>query len=256
LASGFPNIEFSIERPTVLDFITASFNTISVPITKIKILPDDKETFSLELKVNKKFYEYIKTNNYVDEFTIFYNFFSKQLGFWGPDMMIGVKILSELKLISNIEDWIKQSRHSLELFLSNQKVISQNHNDNSFKIATRILKELDILEEIQQKSDMYNILIMLVKDLIKKEKTDYLSIIYRVSITIYHTKNNTGKSFSLYLDDPTKTYFKLIETNFYKENKDKFLVFESIPVEIKLAVVKFLIAFIIGIYVYYKGMNN
>lgn len=117
--------------------------------------------------------------------------------------------------------------------------------------AEEILRSAKILDEVKVKEPL---LIAIARSLIKTERMDTDTMIYRLAMMIYHSKTHAGAPVIEMIEDPGYIYLNLMEdteiaTLFEKKfEKAKFMSPSDFT--------KTFISFVIACYIYYKAIGK
>ncbi|KAA2283740.1 hypothetical protein [Candidatus Nitrosocosmicus sp. SS] len=253
MSSKDSSISFKIDKPSLSDFVLKTSHSPVFPIFHLRIVPVEEAGDSeLELKVNKKIFNLLKDLFFIDKFTLYLPLNEGSLGIWQPDMAIGLEILTRLGILRNINEWISDSRIALVNILDNQKVESKLSNDTAFKNSEEILNAMSILPDISSNK----LLSIVVKDVISAKHLDPQTIIYRLAMAIYHTRNATGESISKMIDNPLDLYLRLLESDYYTKNSEPFKQIDKLPVDLRGLVTKVIAVFAIAAYFYHKEIRE
>jgi len=234
------------------DFFLNSAHNLVFPFLVLKLKSDsEKDDNSFEVRVNPKVYDFFKNNLLSDELVI-YSPLNGLWGIWSFDMNISMKMLSMLGILSNFQDWILASRNSMKNLLSNEKTQSIRKDKKALKVAEEILTSLNILNEIKSNSLLFGT----VKDVIETKEMDPDTIIYRLAMSLYHTKFSSGNPITPLLDEPSELYLRLLQTELPEKYKDAFSIMTNLPPDARIRTMKIFIAFLISSYAYYKTTND
>ena len=236
-------------------FLTYAHNLV-FPFMMCKLKPDEnQEDGVFEVRVNPKLYDFLKASLVSDELAIF----APLNGLWGVwtfDMIISIDALSSLGVLSGFKDWIAASRNSMKNLISNEKSQSIRKDPKAFKITEEILTSLNILNDVSSSS----LLFATVKDVIDSGEMDPDTVIYRLAMSIYHTKFNiaTGGVASIIpiLDEPSELYLRLSQGELTKKYKEAFTPLMSLQPDGRVRTMKTFITFIVSAYAYYKTVGE
>lgn len=245
-------IPVTIERPTFAAYLLQTTSNIAIPVFSIKFEPNDEEDFLIKVRVSKKILEFMKKYYITDDTTAYFSTTDGQLGFWGLDMIAGLKILSNLGIIDNLNNWVMSARKSLNEVLSKNETESKKSDSLVYKRCQDFLNELGILKDIAENE----ILKIVMKQVISSKKMDSQTIIYRVALGIYHAKSATGVSVTKLIDSPSDAYIRLLQTKFYSEEQKAFSPMEDLPLPLRAFVTKVIIVFAVAAFVYYRETGS
>jgi len=251
---GMPgDISLKISKPSLFDFLLKSTHSPSYPFLLMQVKPDSKlEDFSVEVKVSSKLYEYIKTLFFEDQLLLYISFSEREIGFWSADMLKGVRVLSELGIIDKSAKWIENSHAAMTSALTGTKTESRRFNSHAFQLSREMLESLGVLEEVKE----IHSLSLIVSDVIARGNMDPDTIVYRLAMSLYHSKFATGKTVVSVIEDPSSAYLKLSETQFFKKQKEAFAVLSDLPIELRTMIFKVIIVFVIAAYVYHNEVQK
>jgi predicted RNA binding protein with dsRBD fold (UPF0201 family) len=205
----------------------------------------------VEVKVNPKVYDFLKNGMLTDELSIYCQM-NGQLGLWTYDMIISMKILSDIGILGDIKNWVLESRKSIRNLLSAEKVESIKQNQKALEITKEILSSLNILNEVQSSE----LLFLAAKDVISTKEMDPNTIIYRLTMATYHSKQRSGTSIVKSLDEPSTLYLKLSQSEIINKYNNAFKLMMDLPPDARIRTTKILIAFLIGAFAYYESIRG
>ncbi len=249
LPEGF-SLKFGANSPSssVTDIFLKTATTPTFPFLHIKLKKNDSsDDTNLEASVNPKLYELIKKTLFTDEIFL-YTSNGLPFGNWAFDMVVGMKVLINLKLFESFGTWISQSRTCLATLLSNKKYEPTFKLESAKKTSEEILKSLNIFDDVNKQE----IIFMAAQEALKEKSMDSNTLIYRLSMAIYHSKPDFNSSLINAIDDPSGTYFLLIKSKIFEKNQEHFSEMMELPLDLRIQVVKVLVSFIIAVYAYYK----
>ena len=251
LPEGF-SLQFGSSSPeqssTDLFLKTATIPTY--PFLHIKLKKNDSaDDTNLEVSVSPKLYEYIRETLLTDELLLYPS--SAQFNHWTYDMIIGIKILINLKLFEPFDAWISQSRKCMSTLLNNQKFEPEFKLENAKEKSEELLKSLNIFDEVNKQELIFNS----AQEALKEKSMDSSTLIYRLSMAVYHSKRGSDSSLIHAIDDTGKTYFTFVNSKIFDKNKEHFSEMMDLPSNSRVQVMKVLISFIIAIYAYYKVID-
>lgn len=252
LPEGF-SLKFGANSSTEskTDYFLKTATTPTFPFLHIKLKKNDSiDDTSFEASVSPKLYELIRTSLFTDEILL-YTSGGLQFGHWGFDMIITMKVLNNLQLFESFGDWISQSRKCLSTLLDNKKFEPEFKLESAKKKSEELLKSLNILDDV----DKQELIFMTAQEALKEKSMDASTLIYRLSMAIYHSKHGSTSSLIRAIDEPSDMYFTLIKSEIFKKNKEHFDEMMKLPLDLRMNVVKALISFIIAVYAYYRVIN-
>lgn len=239
-------------KESVSDLFLKTATNPVFPFLHIKIKPDEeKEDGHIDLKVNPKVYELIKTTLQTDEL-LFYFQGSGPIGQWTFDMTVAISTLGKIGIINNEETWILKSRESIVKLLKNEKITPSGKNKEVLEKTEELLKAFGILDKVN-KTD---ILFAGAKEAISQREMDSDTIIYRLAMAMYHSNRDTDKTIITDLDDPSSLYLRLIKSQVCKKYESEFTQIMEHPIDSRLSIIKVFVTFVIGAYAYYKIMEK
>ena len=238
----------SSPKESVNELFLRTASNPAFPFLLMKLIKDESvDDVSIEIKVNKKIYEFLKAGTQSSDI-LFYLSTNGTIGQWGFDMTIAMKILSELEIFSKINDWTKAARNCLAKLIDNEKIETSFDNDNALKNSEELLNALEIFEQVQ-KTDL---IFSAATEVLKEKVMDSATMIYRLAMAIYHSDRGADRSIIPAIDDPSSAYLKLIKSNVYNKWEAKFSEMMNLPLESKIKITKVIVAFTIASYVYHK----
>ena len=245
-----PNITVKKERPSLTEHMLRTGRLMAFPLVAVQLKPSKVEDHIIELRVSPKIYEYFKNTSSSEQIFLYLSITHNTVGFWTTDMMTSFKVLSELGIIDDIKSWIAVARGSIVNVLAKAKVESKKSNPKALKVSEELLKSLDLLEKVKAQT----LLPLVVKDIINSKTMDPTTVIYRVAMAIFHAKTLSDETVFDEIEDPSNLYFKLIESEFYKNHKKAFASLEELSVEMRNPAVKGTVSFAIAAYVYHTHL--
>lgn len=249
------NLAGNAIRPTFSDFLTNTISSIVIPFcsTKLESIDDENVNVSFTVKVNKDVYNSIVKKYHNDSLIIFYRPEEGQFGVWSFDMIKTFEILQNFSLLESIDDWIKNAHQSMSLYESKNIKSKNNIDDDKKQLLKDFLDSIKILPTIkhEDKQTISNI----INIVIRSNTMDYQTLIYRISMGIFHVKFSTGKSLTEIMEKPHEIYLNLVNSDFYKEHKQKF-TWEKMPMQSKIVATRFLFCFVLAMYFYYEEVTK
>ncbi|MCV0366305.1 MAG: hypothetical protein K5798_03440 [Nitrosopumilus sp.] len=249
LPEGF-SLKFGSNPPTEsrTDYFLKTATSPTFPFIHIKLKKNDsKNDADLEAAVSPKLYELIKSTLFTDELLL-YTTGGSQFGNWAFDMIIGMKILNNLKLFESFGTWILQSRECLSTLLENKKFEAEFNLESAKKNSEEFLKSLEIFDEVNKQELIFTA----AQEALKEKSMDSSTLIYRLAMALYHSKRGSDSSLIGAIDDPSETYLSFIKTKLFEKHKGDFAEMMDLPLDLRVAIMKVLISFIIAVYAYYK----
>lgn len=223
------------------------------PFLQFKIVLDkDIIEKSLEIKVSKEIYDFLKGTAQTDNVIFYLNNITGTFNQWNYDMVIPMNVLAKLEIFVDMDTWISESRESLVKLLKNEKVEASFESKNALQNSKELLKSLEILDEVEKS----NLIFSTVDEIIKEKIMDAGTMIYRLAMAIYHSNRDTGKSIVSALDDPSSLYLKLPKSDVYNKWKSQFSEMMNLPLESRVKAMKVLTTFTISAYAYYKTVKG
>lgn len=252
LPEGF-SLKFGSNPPAEsrTDFFLKTATSPTFPFLHIKLKKNDSaDDTNLEVSVNPKVYELIKTTILSDEIFL-YTGGGGQFGHWGFDMIIGMKIMTNLKLFESFGTWISQSRKCLSTLLDNKKFEPEFKLESAKKNSEELLKSLNILDEVNKQE----LIFMAAQEALKEKSMDSGTLIYRLAMAVYHSKRGSDSSLIHAIDEPSETYLILIKSKIFEKYKEHFSEMMELPLDLRVNIMKVVISFIIAVYAYYKVID-
>ena len=222
------------------------------PFLHIKIKKDEsKMDTNLEVAVNPKLYELIKSTSFTDEIFI-HTSNGGQFGHWEYDMIVAMNILKKLNSFESFDNWIKNSRECLAKLIVGDKYKAEFNLQSAKKNTEKLLHSINILDEVNSKDMIFQA----AKETVNEKIMDLTTMIYRLAMAIYHSIRGGETSIIKAIDNPGDYYLLLTKSQFYNEHKEEFKEMDELPMELRINVIKVLIAFTVATYVYYRGDLN
>lgn len=247
------DIELLGKVPTLQDAITSpqipAFPFFAVKLKKSKAV----KKATLELEIDPTLYDWlINYNGGRDQIEFYISLAGEPVKPWSPDMGHAFDIMSELKIMSKYEIWSRIARESISGVIRKNANMKSKKDSNALAICEEILKSCQLLESPER----YNKLMIIVKDAINSKTRDADTLIYRFAMLVFHYAMNNPPIISgvenweeAYLnfiqDEVIQKKYQIIKNKLDKEN-----------VQNKLSVFKTVLSFIIGAYLYYRGVNE
>ncbi len=233
---------------SVNELFLRTSSTPTFPFLNIRLVPDDsKEDSVVEIKANKQVYEFIKNTGQSDDLVFFLDA-NGSLVQWSPDMIIAMKTLSKMAIFVDFESWINDARKSLNLLATNEKVDAKFNQQNALKNSHELLNAMGILEDVNQNPTIFPS----AREVLREKNMDSGTLIYRLAMAIYHSGGGTGKSILALMDDPSSAYLKLATSPMINKWEDEFAEMMDAPLELRIKIMKVLMAFAVSSYVYNK----
>jgi len=232
----------------VSNVFLAMSHAFAFPILDLKITSSDLSDNIVEVKVSPKIYELIKNTQQIDEFPIVLPV-NSPMTFWTYDLTIATNILSSLGIMSDKKKWITNSQKKIVDLLDNKKTSMKNPNARALEISEEILQELKLLDEIRDNA----LISITTMDLAERGEMDSDTIIYKVALAIYHSKNMAGKSLIPEVDDDAGLYLKFAQSELKDKYAKEFSPMMVLPLEAQTKTIKILVCLIISAYGYYKA---
>ena len=245
------SFEFSTGGPSLQDAINSLQNPAWPFMTlKFKKVNGVKKT-NYTIDVDPTIYEWITQNLGRDEIQLFFTTSRDPIRSWTPDMGIAMEIMSELGAMSKISTWERISREGITNHIKRIDNFDYRIGDKFISLFEEILTACKFFEP----ESKYDKVISIAKEAITNKTRDPDTLIYRLAMLIYHYAFNSRA-----LDE-----FKDWEIAYlnFSQNKDinkKYPMFKqklsSVVSENKQLTFKTILSFIIGAYVYYKGVKE
>ncbi len=222
------------------------------PFLHMKIIEDETiGDVSIDIKVNKKIYEFLKTFAQSEDI-VFYFTNNGGLSQWTFDMIVTMKILSELEIMPKIDNWTKTARECLTKVMNNEKFDPVFNNENALASSKELLSSFEILDHVEKTE----LLFLTADEALKERVMDSGTLIYRLAMAIYHSDRGVGRSILTAMDEPSSVYLKLIKSSSYSKWESKFSEMMSLPLESRIKITKVLTAFTVASYVYHKTVKG
>lgn len=253
LPEGF-SFKFGSEgkKESVNDLFLKTATTPTFPFLRLKLKAESvSEDFSFDLHLDKKIYDFMKLSLQTDEI-LFFSQPGGPLGQWSFDMILAINVAAKFKVISDVKDWIANSRKCMAKLLNEEKIEPEKTILDGKINAEKILTACDLKDAV----DATPIVFEAAKEAIKEKIMDKDTIIYRLAMAIYHSNRGVDKLIIPQLDDPSSSYLKLVNSTFYKENISYFVDVLELPLDARLQTIKVLMTFMIGGYAYYKVIGD
>lgn len=229
----------------------ATSNSLIFPIFNVKLTPTDLGDEIVEVKVSHKIYDLIKSIQLTDEFPVVLPS-SGSLVFWTFDLTLATQILSDLKIMSDKKTWIFNSQKKIVEVLDKKKTDINRTNATGLKICTEILQKLDLLQGVQNTA----LISLTVMDLKERGEMDPDTIIYRVALAIYHSKNMTGKPLIGGIENEADLYLKFVQSGIGDLYSEQFKPLMDLPIDARAKTLKILLSLIISAYAYYNSFKT
>ena len=255
--------EFSFPGPARIPFTQYIYDTISseiIPFYQIKLTSknEDKitnELFSPVLELDSEVKDTIMQHYKSDRLVCFYSVKNGVFGYWSHDMIISFDILISLGLMEPLDKWISNAHVVLKSDKKNIKNI-QKLTAEQKPLLMELLNQLKITGSFNDQKK--NTVGSIIRSTIQDKKIDYNTIIYRICMGVYHSRSATGESIlkTNILDDPMQSYIDFVSGDFFVKHRDKFLPLVTSTGNLRGLIMKFLLSFLIGMYLYYEEVEK
>jgi hypothetical protein len=231
-------------------FHLALMSTISTPIfpfVTLKFKPDmQKQDSVIEVKLPQKYYDLIRPGLGTDELALFIPT-QGTIGIWSFDLMITIELMNSFGLLKSFEEWTPVGRDVLLKLAEGKTTNSLRVDEKALKVSEKIVSDLKLLDEV--KSASY--LPLIIRDIISQNQMDPDTLIYRTAMALFHAKSLSGQAAIMGLEDGAILYLNLIQSDTYKDNKEKFSGIMSQPSDGRATVARVFANFAVASYVYY-----
>lgn len=237
-------------RESLSDALLKNAMIQTFPLLKIHIVEGDDAESNFKLKLPKNLVAYIKSNFLTDDILI-HTTPTPQFNIWNFEMITAFNIMSNLGVFQ-IDEWIVQSRENLENILTGTTMKFEPPSLTNFSKIEEILISLNLIESLKNNK----IVKAVVKNLIDSDSMTFQTIIYRISIALYHAKRRSGISPFPELDDVGKNYLILTQSPIFKKYKNEFLPLTQLPIDVRPETSRLVLLFLISAYYIYLLIEN
>ena len=246
--------EVPIIGPTKEEFIRTTQNPVW-PFITFKIRKSNKPIINtkLDLEVGPVIYESFLKNFGGDEINLYFSPRGTPFNSWNPDMDIAFTVMEELDSMSKVETWIRNARINISDVLSNKKPdIKPRKNDKVITKCEEILKACKLYDAVT-KSELP---LVVAKDAINKKNRDPDTTIYRLAMAVYHYIFNDIPVVKGW-ENWESAYLYFSQDSAIQKKYPKIMkCLEQVPEDNVQGTFKAILAFIIGSYLYYRGVKE
>jgi len=223
------------------------------PFFVLKLEESKKEESTATLKVSSEVYKDLVKRYDSDELIFYLDVRQGKLASWSPDMIFTIKVLYNLGIFPSSSSWVKAARKHISNFLIEETfedVVESTTVEERVRKIESLLLYAGILSELKTRKDLFSI----AKDVKNANTKDPTSIIYRLSMTLYHSAMLAGEAAVTQLEDPGVLYLNLMDNSGFKtEFPSIYAALTKVIPNKRSALIKTFMAFVIGAYLYYKG---
>jgi hypothetical protein len=135
--------------------------------------------------------------------------------------------------------------------LSKDKVEPQTKNPRAFKVSEELLKAFGLLDDVEKNVLLFRI----VKDVIAGKRMDTDTIIYRIAMSIYHSKTGTNEAALDKIEDPSTLYLNLSQSKFFVSHTEAFSSMSDLDISARNIITKVIAVFSVAAYMCYKQIS-
>jgi hypothetical protein len=226
---------------------------VTFPFFVLKLEEAKKDESTVTLKVSSEIYNDLVKRYDSDEMIIYIDAARGKMESWSPDMVYTFKTLHNIGIFPTSASWVKAARKHISNLFTEERfediVAIESVKDRLTKIEA-LLGYAGIKSELETRKDLFSI----AKDVKNSNSKDPTSIIYRLSMTLYHSDRLSGEAAVPQLEDPGVLYLNLMDNSGFKtEFPSIHAALVKITPNQRSALIKTFMSFVIGSYLYYKG---
>lgn len=257
MMSKVEGLKVELVKPKLAETLLGIAHAPTFPFLVIQLeKTTKKQTFLSKVKVGPTLYEHLTRIYGTDKFVTYCELPRGRIGSWTRDMLMSFRILNKLGIMSEPETWIAKTKEYIANILTGKKPpysAPPPANEEALIATKEILDAAKLLDKVDEKTK----LVTVAKDVILSGTKDPESTIYRLTMAVYHSKRITGEPAVAGLEDPGEAYLALTQNSKFCK-KYRFIIEElnEVPAEARLEVVKTLMSFTIGAYVYNKALKT
>ena len=246
-------IETMIINPSLREALLNTAHGLAFPFFVVNLVKDDSnQDNELKMKVHPSIYDALEKIHGTNKLTFYWDIPSGKMEKWSPSMEFTFKYLHQYGIFSSTTAWVKKAR----------KFVVQNLEKTKEEVRVEDLLALARLEKLTQLMDYSGLkeivdakedLFFIARDVFMAQNKDPDTIVYRLAMMLYHSKRLSGAAAIPELEDSGLIYLKLSDNaNFKLEYEGIYNGLSKIEPRSRSAVVKTLMSFVIGGYLYYK----
>lgn len=246
------DIEFITGPPTIQEAIDSTQNQafpfINLVLKKTNVV---KKT-SVEIEVNPSIYDWLVKFLGSDNIPLYFIPKASPLNSWTPDMRMAFEVMAELGFTSKFDVWCRIARETISDSLRGKMNFKSRKNDSYIPVCEELLQSCNLLEP----QTRFNELLAISKNAIESKTRDPDTLIYRLAMLVFHYALNKP---------PTIKGIENWEISYLTFTQDKNIHKKYPMIKKKLDAIsqknrqqtfKTILSFIIGAYLYYKGVNE
>lgn len=246
------NIDFITGPPTLQDAIDSTQNPAFPFINLVLKKTNTVKKTSVEIEVNPSIYDWLVKHLGSDNIPLYFIPKANPVDSWTPDMRISFEIMEELGFISKYDVWCRAARETISDLLRGKMNFKPRKNNSLIPICEELLQSCNLLEP----QTRFNELLAISKNAIGSKTRDPDTLIYRLAMLVFHYAFN---------NPPTIKGIENWEISYLTFTQDKNIHKKYPIIKKKLDTLsqtnqqqtfKTILSFIIGSYLYYKGVNE
>ena len=136
--------------------------------------------------------------------------------------------------------------------MNNKECQPEFKSDQAKEKSEELLKSVNLLDEVNKKEIIFSA----AKEAYREKSMDSPTLVYRLAMAVYHSGRGADSSIVSAIDNPSDVYLVFLKSSLYQEHKEDFTEMMESPLDLRINVMKVLIAFAISTYVYNKGGFN
>ena len=239
--------------PPTLQEAIKSTQSPSWPFLNIKLKKTQvvKKT-TVEVEVSPSIYNWFVKNFGGDDIPCYFIFSPDPIKSWTPDMRMALEIMAEFDFMNKFEIWARVARESISDYMRKKMNFKPRRKDNAIPICEELLQACKLLEP----ESRYDVLLPIARDAILSKTRDPDTLIYRLAMLVFHyafIQSPPVKG----LEDWESAYLHFTQD---KEINKKYPIIqnklEAITQKNWQVAFKTILSFIIGSYLYYKGVSE
>jgi len=207
---------------------------------------------SMEIEVHESTYDWIVKNLGSDHVPLFLTPNANPISSWSPDMRVSFEIMEGLGLMSGYDSWCRIARGTLDDLLRNKTDFKQRRKDSLINVCEELLLACGIGDPEARCSKLMPI----AKNAIDSKARDPDTTVYRLAMLVFHYALNVPATVKG-IENWETAYLEFAQN---KEIPEKYALIndklKKIHPSSRQLSFKTIFSFIVGAYLYYKGVKE
>ncbi len=240
-------------RPKLAEALLDTTYAPVFPFLSLNFEPGEPSAGPITMRVEPKLLELLTSVYGKEIFLLYVDIRSGRIEPWTKDMLVTFQLMERLGLMSNMQEWVKEARHTMLAMLSADKLSMKRTRDvKALETSKRILQAADVLRDIESNTTLIGV----AEDAVLSSERDRDTLIYRLAMAIYHSKRISGEAAVQTIEDPGLLYLSLGRSaHLSKELEFLLTEFQSHPSEIRPELVRVFICFVASCYLYERSLK-